>query len=179
MPLGDGHEWDVVRERHQREALIRGMPDLEPRDLAYISDLDEIPYPSSLENALDKGHPVRFGMDLHVYALNWRWLDRGCRIGTLGAVLRGSDILAKGVCHSVLWDQQVQSLPGVNGWHLTYQGGPDAIYDKITGMMDKHEALVMPGVDPAKVLTEEWILDSIYTGKDIFGRTYRNNGGGR
>lgn len=171
-PGGDTHEADVMRERWQRDALRRGMPDLRDDDLVYVSDLDEIPTPEALEEGL-ANPPLRFGMDLHVYALNWRWLDRGCRIGTLGAVLHGIDILEMSVCWAVLWDQRVEGRPGVSGWHLTYQGGVEAIRSKITGMMDKHEALVMPGVDPAEVLTDEWIERSIKTGTDIFGRTYR------
>lgn len=172
MPGGQTHEDDIKRERHQRECLIRGMPDLQAGDKAYISDLDEIPSPQALSQGI-AGAPLRFAMDLHVYSLNWRWLDRGCRIGTLGAVLRGEDILRQGVCQSVLWDSSVQSLPGISGWHLTYQGGVEAIRSKITGMMDKAANLVMPGMDPDSILTDEWIQESIDTGRDIFGRTYR------
>lgn len=172
MPLGDAHEDDVARERHQREALIRGMPSLQPEDLVYVSDLDEIPYPEALEEGFNNP-PMRFGMDLHLYRLNWRWLDRGCRIGTLGAVVRGQDILERGVCWAVLWDSRVPQRPGVSGWHLTYQGSVETLRAKITGMMDKAEQLVMPGVDPLRILEDDWIQESIQTGRDIFGRTYR------
>lgn len=173
MPVGGTHEDDVARERWQRDALVRGMPELRDDDLVYVSDLDEIPYPDVLQDALDRGERVRFAMDLFVYALNWRWLDRGCRVGTLGAIVYGKDILRKSICDAVLWDERVKGLPGVNGWHLTYQGGVEAIQAKITGMMDKAEHLVMPGVDPAEVVTREWIQESIDTGRDVFGRTYR------
>lgn len=177
MPKGDSHEDDVARERHQRDALIRGMPDLQPDDLVYISDLDEIPYPDSLEKAFElvrkTGHGIRLPMDLFVYALNWRWLDRGCRVGSLGGVLWGNDILETSVCWAILWDSRVEGLGGVHGWHLTYQGGVDSILSKITGMMDKHTDLVMPGIEPDSILTREWVQESIDTGRDIFGRTYR------
>lgn len=172
MPAGHTHEDDVKRERHQRDALIRGMPDLQPSDLVYVSDLDEIPYPEALQYALDNP-PLRLPMDLFVYALNWRWLERGCRVGTLGAVVKGSDILDKGVCWAVLWDSRVRGHDKVSGWHLTYQGGVDYILSKITGMMDKHTDLVMPGIDPDSILTREWVQESIDTGRDVFGRTYR------
>lgn len=174
MPGGTDHEDDVRRERHQRDALIRGMRGLEPGDRVYVSDLDEIPYPASLETAFASPVPLRLPMDLHVYALNWRWLDRGCRIGTLGAVVPGSWLLEQSVCQSILWDRRVTSLEGVHGWHLTYQGGVEAIKSKITGMMDKAEALVMPGVEPGSILDDAWIEGCIRTGRDVFGRTYRN-----
>lgn len=172
MPVGESHEDDVRRERHQRDALIRGMPDLQPEDVVYVSDLDEIPYPEALAEGI-ANPPVRFAMDLHVYALNWRWLERGCRIGTLGAVLTGESILRQGVCAAVLWDSGVPGRPGVSGWHITYQGGVAAIQSKITGMMDKHFNLTMPGIDPDSILADQWIAESIRTGRDIFGRTYR------
>lgn len=173
MPGGITHEDDTRRERWQRDALLRGMPELKSDDIVYVSDLDEIPYPDQLEAAFKHGLPVRFAMDLFVYALNWRWLERGCRIGTLGCVLPGDNLLRLGVCGAVLWDSSVQGLPGPRGWHLTYQGGVEAIRSKITGMMDKAADLVMPGVDPEEILSDEWILESIRTGRDIFGRTYR------
>lgn len=173
MPKGGSHDDDVKRERHQRDALRRGMPNLQPDDLVYVSDLDEIPYPEVLADALDKGNPLRLPMDLFVYALNWRWLERGCRVGTLGAVLKGLDIMEMGVCWAVLWDSRVPGNDVVSGWHLTYQGGVDYILSKITGMMDKHQDLVMPGIEPDSILTREWVQESIDTGRDIFGRTYR------
>lgn len=172
MPGGTSHEDDVRRERWQREALIRGMPDLQKEDLVYVSDLDEIPTPEALADGLANPQ-LRFGMDLHVYSLNWRWLDRGCRIGTLGAVLTGESILRQGVCQAVLWDSSVRQRPGVSGWHLTYQGGVQSIRSKITGMMDKAENLVMPGTSVEEILTDEWIEACIDTGCDIFGRVYR------
>jgi hypothetical protein len=148
------------------------MPELQPEDLVYVSDLDEIPYPEALEDGL-RNPGLRFGMDLHVLALNWRWLDRGCRIGTLGAVLTGESILSQGVCGAVLWDSSVRQRSGVSGWHLTYQGGVEAIRSKITGMMDKAENLVYQ-VDVPTILTDEWISNCISTGQDVFGRVYRN-----
>ena len=114
MPGGTAHEDDVARERHQRDALIRGMPDLKPDDVVYVSDLDEIPHPKALAEGFDNP-PMRFGMDMILYRLNWRWLDRGCRIGTLGAVVKGIDILERGVCWAVLWDSRVPQRPGISG----------------------------------------------------------------
>lgn len=176
MPEGTRHEDDVARERFQRDALLRGMPELQPDDLVFVSDLDEIPYSESLELALGmarSGERARLPMDMHVMALNWRWRDRGCRIGSIACVVQGRDILTKGVCHAALWDSRVQALPGVHGWHLTYQGGAQYIQDKITGMMDKAEALCMPGTDPELVVELDWIEECIATGRDMFGRTYR------
>lgn len=183
MPTGDRHEDDVARERFQRDAVMRGMPGLRPDDVVYLSDLDEIPYPQELESVLDQvadtGTGSRFAMDLHVYALNWRWLDRGCRIGTLGAALPGRKLLDLGPCGAVLWDREVESMPGVRGWHLTYQGDVETLRSKMTGMMDAFYEQLVPddwkarGVGPEHFLTDEWIQGSIDTGRDIYAREYR------
>lgn len=176
MPEGETHEDDVKRERWQRDALVRGMPNLKADDLVFVSDLDEIPYPESLRRALNNamlGQRSRLPMDMFPMALNWRWRDRGCRIGSISCVVFGSDILERGVCWAALWNPQVAGLSGIHGWHLTYQGGPEHIQSKITGMMDKAEALVMPGLDPARVIELSWIEECIATGRDMFGRTYR------
>lgn len=175
MPKGTSHEDDVKRERWQRDALLRGMPDLQRKDLVYVSDLDEIPYPDSLRMALDGGKRVRFPMDMFPMALNWRWRDRGCRIGSISCVVYGGDILDKGVCHAALWDNRVQGLEGVHGHHLTYQGGADVIREKILGMMDKYPALCMPGTDPDRILEPGWMEECIATGRDMFGRVYRES----
>lgn len=176
MPEGNTHLDDFARERHQRNALIRGMPDLQPDDLVYVSDLDEIPYPHVLDWAFEQRRAVRFGMDLFPYSLSFRWLDRGCRIATLGAVIHGRDILESGVCWAVLEDSRVEQLPGVNGWHLHNQGGVEVIRDKVEGMMDKWQHLIpleWGGVPPEGFMSDEWIQDCIDHGKDLFGREYR------
>ena len=181
MPGGTEHSDDVARERWQRDALIRGMDDLKPFDLVYVSDLDEIPTQYALSDGLNNP-PMRFPMDLHVYALNWRWLDRGCRAGTLGGVVLGQKILELGVCGAILWDSSVHSRGELSGHHLTYQGGVEKIRAKITGMMDKAEALIDRklwygkdgvGMTVNDILTDKWITESITTGRDVFGREYR------
>lgn len=176
MPGGTTHADDVARERHQRDALIRGMPELKPEDVVYVSDLDEIPYPEALEAAF-ANPPMRLPMDLFVYRLNWRWLDRGCRIGTLGGVVTGESLLRQGVCGAILWDSAVKGRDEISGWHLTYQGDVETLRAKVEGMMDKWEQLIpkewsKTGI-PANFMSDEWIQESIQTGRDIFGRHYR------
>jgi len=177
MPAGTRHADDVARERWQRDALIRGMYDIKPLDLVYVSDLDEIPTQYALSDALNNP-PMRFPMDLHVYTLNWRWLDRGCRAGTLGGVVLGQKILELGVCGAILWDSSVPSRGALSGHHLTYQGGVEKIRSKITGMMDKAIDLIdkgalARGLTVADILTDDWIMESIMTGRDVFAREYR------
>lgn len=177
MPTGDSREQSWVRERFQRDAILRGMPDLAPDDLVLVSDLDEIPSPAALEDALQRP-PVRFLMDLHVYRLNWRWTDRNEQIATLASVHTGAEYLAAGAVNPVALTVPQVVRPS-SGWHLTYQGSIEQLRAKMTGMADAFYEDLVPeaakaGVSgPADFLTDEWIQGSIDTGRDIYARDYR------
>lgn len=181
MPVGDDPATTWKRERWQRDALLRGMGDLRGDDLVLVSDLDEIPSPEALEDACQPGHPpVRFCMDLFVYRLNWRWLDRNEQIATLASVHLGEDFLRAGSINDVVlvgpWTLRPDS-----GWHLTYQGTVAQLRAKMTGMADAFYEDLVPeaakvGINSsADFLTDEWIQGSIDTGRDIYARDYRKS----
>lgn len=176
MPIGDGREMDWVRERWQRNAILRGM-DLAPDDRVFISDLDEIPTVEALKEAI-ADPPMRFLMDLHVYRLNWRWLDRNEQIATLGSVHLGQEFLDSGDVNAVCLNGPFRLRPD-SGWHLTYQGDIPTLRAKMTGMADAFFEDLVPaaakeGIDgPEDFLTDEWIQGSIDTGRDIYARDYR------
>jgi beta-1,4-mannosyl-glycoprotein beta-1,4-N-acetylglucosaminyltransferase len=192
-PRQEGRAQDWVRERFFRDAILRGMGDLEPDDCVFISDLDEIPNPDALRAAL-ADPPWRFVMDLHVYRLNWRWRDRDEQIGTLGAVHCGQTFLNYRAINPVILAPVVHGgvfrlltrarmaeagyAPHV-GWHLTYQGDVETLRQKMIGMADAFYEDLVPeaakhGVSgPEDFLTDEWILGSIETGRDIYARDYR------
>jgi hypothetical protein len=177
-PEGDSREMDWVRERFFRDAILRGMlPDLDDCDCVYVSDLDEIPRPECLAAAF-ADPPYRFLMDLHVYRLNWRWVDRNEQIATLGSVHCGWEFLNAGDVNSVCLYPPFRLMPDA-GWHLTYQGSVDQLRAKMTGMADAFYEDLVPAAakegiaGPADFLTDEWILGSINTGRDIYARDYR------
>lgn len=182
MPPGEGYECDWIRERYQRNQLARVLDSCEAGDRILISDLDEIPNADSLADALnrlDHGHrPVRFLMDMFVYRLNWRWLDRGCPIGSTAAVFR-ADCLPMRLIHDVLLGSDAQPVEDIAGWHLSYQGTVEMIRRKMTQMADNfYEQLISQelkdeGWTPDDFLTDEWIQKSIDTGTDIYARGYR------
>lgn len=181
MPAGDTREQSWVRERWQRDALLRGMTDLRGDDLVLVSDLDEIPSPEALADACLPGRPpVRFLMDLLIYRLNWRWLDRDEQIATLASVHLGQDFLNAGSINDVVLAGPFTLRPR-SGWHLTYQGDVETLRAKMTGMADAFYEDLVPeaakvGINgPADFLTDEWIQGSIDTGRDIYARDYRRS----
>jgi len=178
MPIGEGYDFDWTRERFQRNALGRVLKDASPGDRLLISDLDEIPYPSSLEKALECDFPVKFPMDMFVYRLNWRWLDRGCPIGSTAGFFH-SDDLPHRLIHDVLLGSHAQPIEPIAGWHLSYQGSVEQIRLKMTTMADNFYEQLIPteykedGWEAEDFLADEWIQGCIDTGRDLYGRGYR------
>ncbi|MEE9567170.1 MAG: N-acetylglucosaminyltransferase, partial [Desulfobacteria bacterium] len=67
-----------TREAHQRSAIGQGLSGAQPQDLIIVSDVDEIPKPEVLREALKSasGRITYFeGVYYHFY-LNWRLADR-------------------------------------------------------------------------------------------------------
>jgi hypothetical protein len=168
MPVGPDH-WG--RERFQRDACVRGMSGLAADDVVFLSDVDEIPTPGLFRDPPQPdGGATWVGMNMHLYYLNWRWLEQPVAGGTracfvTGGMLRTSS--ASELC-AAPWRQ----LPGVHGWHLAYQGGVRRIQQKLRALADFRHG----------VLAEEWqarwashahLIDCLRTGRDLFDRAYR------
>lgn len=180
MPGGEGYEADWIRERFQRNALERGLADVRGNDRVLISDLDEIPFPDAMVDAAVQLDiypvPTKFLMDMFVYRLNWRWLDRGCLIGSTAALFRGNMLYGNAVHDVLLATPLINATSGVAGWHLAYQGDVEHIRNKMTCIADNFYEQLVPEEkkgDRNIFLTDEWIQESIDTGRDIYGRDYR------
>lgn len=176
LPGGEGVEADWIRERGQRNAIERALyPLLGGGDHVLISDLDEIPYPDVLDTLWERP-PIRVLMDMFVYTLNWRWLDRACVIGSTANVHQAHDFPGRQV-HDILVDGWAGgNTDGVAGWHLSYQGGVEMVRHKMTNMADRFYQQLVPDEkkgDPDVFLTDAWIQQSIDTGRDVYGRDYR------
>ncbi len=80
MPLSDD-PW--LAERHQRDAIARGLGDAEPDDLILVSDVDEIPKPAALSDSLATapGAITIFSKDEHNFRLNLRVRTQHSRWG--------------------------------------------------------------------------------------------------
>jgi hypothetical protein len=121
------------------------------------------------------GSPTKFLMDMFVYRLNWRWLDRACLIGSTAAVFPGWHFPNR-LVHDVLLSSHVTYTGQVAGWHLAYQGDVEMIRRKMTCIADNFYEQLVPEEKkgaPNVFLTDEWIQESIDTGRDIYGRDYR------
>lgn len=122
MPNGDD-PW--VRERFQRNAILRGLGDAKDDDIVIISDGDEIPSAKAITEFNDKHYNfASMAMSMSLYFFNCmapaHW---DCARIMKYSFLRNKfpeEIRHFGFDNSV-----------VGGWHLTYMGGADAIRKKL------------------------------------------------
>lgn len=176
MPGGEGVQADWVRERFQRNASERALYSLmNSGDHVLVSDLDEIPYPDVLTDLI--GAPTQqIVMWMHVYRLNWRWLDDMCIIGSTAAVHDADAFYARDIHDVMVGGWANGHTPAPSGWHLAYQGDVEFLRHKMTSIADRFYEQLVPEEkkgDPDVFLTDEWIQESIDTGRDIYGRDYR------
>lgn len=160
----DSDNW--LREKHQRAALVAGLHDLEPDDLLFLSDLDEIPNPACFQGGralAQMGYIARPRLAMHVYRLRWRWeqpLPVIARFFTPATLEQhGRDLEAVRQQEGHPWGSDL-------GWHLAYMGGIEAIRYKLAEAAH-HELNTPEFTDPAHVQR------SIMAGADIFNRANR------
>lgn len=165
--LKDSYSLPWVNENRQRNALIKGLSNVDDDDVIIVSDVDEIPRPESIAEAVPlakKGEVVRFEQGIFAYYLNFR--DYRNPYWYLGSIA-----LSWNTFHtSVLLDavksdrftvqsecqgrviQKVRFLkPTVllrrSGWHMTYMGGVKKIQEKITAFSHQEAMVALDKVE--------------------------------
>jgi len=133
-----GDNW--VRERFQRNAIMRALQDTNPRDIIIIEDADEMVRPeiiSNLDATMVAGSNA-VGQTLHSYYLNWECVNMpwwGSKILHREFVTNPSEHRFHTVASQYIHN---------GGWHLSYLGGISAIQDKIKAFA--HQEFNIPEV---------------------------------
>jgi beta-1,4-mannosyl-glycoprotein beta-1,4-N-acetylglucosaminyltransferase len=150
-----GDAW--ARERHQRDAVMRGLTDMRDCDIVIITDADEIPKPEAIMNYKQDQGCCSMLQQMSYYYVNcfsserWNWPK----------ILTWREMKHMTPC-------QVRYLPNTGiikdgGWHFSFLGGIDKIIEKIKAYA--HQEYNTPEfLDPKRLLT------MVQNGEDIFGR---------
>ncbi len=166
-------------ENAQRNATIRAIePQLKDDDILIVSDLDEIPDPAAIGNAIKMKKPVRLRQKFYYYFLNYRccttpFWDSGSVVISYGD-FRNPETYRRLATGEWL-NQQANTLPtatkvrflrGIKsvrngGWHFSYIGGIEKVMKKINSTADGYQAQMR---DPSS------IQECISSGNDINGR---------
>jgi beta-1,4-mannosyl-glycoprotein beta-1,4-N-acetylglucosaminyltransferase len=160
MPEVEGTVTDKswARERHQRDAIMRGLAQCKDNDIIIISDCDEIPSPSAIQSYDGSNELRSFDMDLFYYnhetKAQQRWRD--------------SKILPYGLLkkYSPCWARYKEAEPIPDGGeHLSYFGGIDSIIRKL-------ENTAHVEYDNPHYKDPERIKKAIENHTDLFDRDY-------
>ncbi len=164
-------QYSWLLENYQRNAILRGLTEVQPTDFIIISDLDEIPKPEIVASYDSSGIWV-FEQKMIYYYLNCLSLLEpiwcGTRMGTM------KDFFEQEVPENAKKELFQKALPcsfrlsdGKRiphaGWHFSYLGGAEAIINKIKSFAHQEHNI-------EENLTVEKITKKIENGQDLFGR---------
>lgn len=151
-------------ENFQRNEVVKGITDADPDDYIMISDLDEIPNPDGVMDAINNKSWEQFILEqkLTYYYVNnlagqnWH--------GTV--VIKRKHLITPQRCRDV--DRQNPPRVVLNGgWHYSYLGNADKIKQKMDSYAEHTEVIQQFG---NFVKDKNHIEECIATGKDLFKR---------
>lgn len=129
-----------VRERYQRNQIMKGLIQCSPDDIIIISDADEIVRPSVLESIYNV---ITDGSNCVMQTMNSYYMNVQCVNGDWA----GSKILRYKFITSPSEDRFHTPASNViydGGWHMQYLGGAEAIKTKIRSFA--HQEYNAPGI---------------------------------
>lgn len=155
--------WSI--ERHQRDAIMRGLNDCEANDIVIISDCDEIPSVEAI-----KGYTPNMGiqslkMDLYYYNENTKAKDPW----TEAKMLPFWQLKEKTPCGARYTQCEVIEN---GGKHLSYFGCFDDIEKNIDRIVKKIEDTAHQEYNQPEYKDRERIRKALINGEDVFGREY-------
>lgn len=146
MKKTNGTAWD--QEKNQRNHIFKGLKtlDLHPKDLVFITDVDEIIDLASeslitfLQRWDGKGY-VCLGMDMYYF-------NSRCKRGvwTLGKMATYETLMVEKDIDEVR-RQKCTATVYPSGWHLSYFGGADSIREKLRSFAHTEKAYLADSPD--------------------------------
>jgi len=158
-----GEQWQ--NEYHQRNCIDRGIKkvEVENQDIIIISDLDEIPDPSTLLHIKSGSIPVTVNsleQDLYYYNLNCKLVDKWYNTKVLSYQYYKQMSIS---CNTIR--ESTHSVIKKGGWHLSYFGNAEFIKNKIETF--SHQEL-----NNSNNTNVSNIHSRIVSCKDVYNRSY-------
>lgn len=140
-----GESWKY--ERHQRDAIARGLLNARDEDIVITSDLDEIPRAKTLKAYDPSMGLVGLNLSMHSYWLNM--VNRETEYAWAKVLPFG---MAKNMTHcQIRYTFGHQIIPN-GGWHFSYMGGPKEVVNKIESFA--HQEYNLPRCKDEKAIRE-------------------------
>lgn len=163
-----------TRERFQRDSIMRGLDDVKNQDILILGDADEIVSAKAVKEYNPSMGLAKLEMNFYFYYINYmasdclvpekKWMES--RIVPV-SYFKKYDMTPCSVRYSPgsLQFHHIDNLPSIPnaGWHFSFQGGIDAIINKIKSYA--HQEFNRPDI-----LDRDRIEKLVDEGKDVFGR---------
>ena len=154
-------------EQHQRNSLIKGIEDASSDDLIILSDSDEIPDLTKLNEIKDNKKIIAFSQKMFMYKINLQNIDESNWIGS--KITKKKNITTMQNLRNLkfkkypFWRIDKYNLQTINGgWHFSFLQTPGQILNKIKSF--SHGEFNINNVN------QKIIDQKILKNEDIFGR---------
>ena len=154
-------------EQHQRNSLIKGIEDASSDDLIILSDSDEIPDLTKLNEIKDNKKIIAFSQKMFMYKINLQNIDESNWIGS--KITKKKNITTMQNLRNLkfkkypFWRIDKYNLQTINGgWHFSFLQTPEQILNKIKSFSH--------GEFNINNISEKIIEEKILKNEDIFGR---------
>ena len=154
-------------EQHQRNSLIKGIKDASPEDLIILSDSDEIPDLTKLNEINKNKKFTAFSQKMFMYKMNLQNIDESNWIGS--KMTKKKNITTMQNLRNLkfkkypFWRIDKKNLQIISGgWHFSFLQTPEQILKKIKSF--SHGEFNINNVN------EKIIEEKILKNEDIFGR---------
>jgi beta-1,4-mannosyl-glycoprotein beta-1,4-N-acetylglucosaminyltransferase len=154
-------------EQHQRNSLIKGIENASSEDLIILSDSDEIPDLTKLNQIQDNKKIIAFSQKMFMYKINLQNIDESNWIGS--KITKKKNITTMQNLRNLkfkkypFWRIDKYNLQTINGgWHFSFLQTPEQILNKIKSF--SHGEFNINNVN------EKNIEEKILKNEDIFGR---------
>ena len=157
-------------EQHQRNNLLNGLKNANENDLILLSDSDEIPDMTKINQIKKNKKYTAFSQMMFMYKINLQNLNESNWIGTR-AVLKKNLSLPQKIRDMKFKNYPFWRLDKINlqiikgGWHFSFLQTPKDIIKKIQSYSHGE-------FNQLEFTDEKKIQEKILTGKDIFNRGF-------
>jgi len=160
---------ESIVEQHQRNYLINGLKYASPEDLIILSDSDEIPDLSKINNVNVNKKFIAFSQKMFMYKLNLLNVEESDWIGSkitkkknISSMQELRNLKFKNYPFWRIDKRHLQIIKG--GWHFSFLQTPDQIVKKIKSFSH--------GEFNKNLLDKNSIEEKIYKNQDIFDRGF-------
>jgi hypothetical protein len=165
MPM-DPDAW--INENFQRNAIARGLTDVNPDDRIFVSDCDEIVRSSAVEYIKNSNSEKWcLQMPLYLYKLNYQLITRGEEMTDWGMAMRGDQLPS--TTPQLLRDQRHRPMPANvevvphGGWHFSWQGDKEFLRNKLISYAHTEHKTEASMADDPNTFFEKRLGGTVYS----------------